>query len=194
MSETLVVDLNEEGMHSVRVPEAFTAAGSFEVLLRNHGSATRVHLSLDDALAGVATVDASHHYVTEGDTERATVEVAPDAATRGRLTVAVAYGATTADVSVEVEPTVSEKPPVEVDESLSEPADGNERPTESLAAVTRGASGGDTTTVPAVALGGVAVALAAATVTTDGAVAVVLAVLAVVAALAGAGYVVYARP
>ncbi|WP_254543886.1 DUF7524 family protein [Halomarina pelagica] len=187
MSKTLVVDLNEDGLHTVTVPETFSSSGEFDLVLENHGPPTRVHLSLDDALADVVELDASHHYVTEGATERVPVRVAPDADARGRMTVAVSYGATTADVLVDLEPSDPEKPPVEVDESLGTPTpgrDGSASPSMGF---------GDPSVVPAVALGGVAVFLAVATLTVDGVAAVVLAVLAVLAAVLAAGYAMYHR-
>ncbi|MFC7155048.1 hypothetical protein ACFQPA_06215 [Halomarina halobia] len=190
MSETLVVGLNADGLHTVTVPETFSASGEFTVVLENHGTPTRVHLGLDDALASAVELEDSHHYVTEGATERVPVRVAPDAEVRGHLTVSVSYGSTTAGVLVDLAPAEPEKPPVEVDESLGpSTAAGLDEPRP-----TSSPMGFDSATAaPALALGGVAVLLAGATLTVDGVAAVVLAVLAVLAAVVGAGYALYSQ-
>lgn len=186
MNESLVVDVNRDGMHTLSVPAEFAAPGSFDVRLRNHGEAAHVHLKLDDALSTVASLAEGHHYVTGGDTQVVRVTVAEGASTEGTLEVTTAHGRTTGSVAVELggEPA---KPPVEIDESLSDPAARTEE---------RSLDGGgllDAEHVPALALGGVAVLLAASSLTTGGVAAIALGVLAAASALAAAAYVYTSR-
>ncbi|PSP96812.1 hypothetical protein BRC94_11555 [Halobacteriales archaeon QS_5_70_17] len=185
MSESLVVDVNQDGLHTLAVPGSFRASGSFDVRLQNHGEATHVYLHLDDALSSIASIPESHHYVDKDDIQVVRVAVEDGATGSGTLEVTTAHGATTEGVPVEVGADAPEKPPVEVDESLAEPAPQESEPVPALG----GAGGAGPDVVPAVALGGVAILLAVATFTVSGTAAIVLAVLAVVTALAAAAYV-----
>jgi len=120
--DTLPVHINRESLHSLEVPDAFEAEGAFDIALRNHGTALHVHLHLDDALSEVATVDAANHYI-DGESERAVrVAVDGDVPARGRLKVVSAYGAETRYVDLSITEPEEEDEPVEVDESLAEPA------------------------------------------------------------------------
>ncbi|MFC5969906.1 hypothetical protein ACFPYI_01045 [Halomarina salina] len=182
MNDSLVVDVNPDGMHTLGVPAEFSASGSFDVRLTNHGEATHVHLKLDDELSANARLDEGHHYVTKDDTQVVHVTIADGARGRGTLEVTTAHGGTTETVSIELgaEP---EKPPVEIDESLAEPrARPEERQLDSDGLSTA-------ELVPAVALGGVAVLLAISTFATGGTAAIVLGVLAAASALGAAAYV-----
>ncbi|MWG36848.1 DUF7524 family protein [Halomarina oriensis] len=182
MNESLVVDVNHDGMHTLGVPSEFTTPGSFDVRLQNHGEATHVHLKLDDDLSTNATLEEGHHYVEKGDTQVVRVTVADGATGRGVLEVTTAHGGTTEEVSVELG-AAPEKPPVEIDESLADPATRTEeRPLDTDEVLTA-------ELVPALALGGVAILLAASTLLTGGTVAIVLGVLAAVSALGAAAYV-----
>jgi len=182
VNESLVVDVNPDGMHTLGVPAEFSSPGSFDVRLQNHGDATHVHLKLDDDLSALATLDEGHHYVTGGDAQVVRVTVANGVSGAGVLNVTTAHGGTTERVTVDLgaDP---EKPPVEIDESLAEPATREaDRPLETDGVLTA-------ELVPALALGGVAVLLAFSTLLTGGTAAIVLGVLAAVSALGAAAYV-----
>ncbi|MDS0282938.1 DUF7524 family protein [Haloarcula onubensis] len=100
MSDAMTVHVNREGRHSLSVPDSFTASGSFDVVLVNHGDSTHVHLHLDDALSEQAAVDAPNHHV-EGDGERRVrVTRTGDGTASGRLKLVTGYGATTRHVDV----------------------------------------------------------------------------------------------
>ncbi|MFD1512408.1 DUF7524 family protein [Halomarina rubra] len=180
MNESLVVDVNRDGMHTLAAPAEFSTAGSFDVRLTNHGEATHVHLKLDDALSANATLEEGHHYVTGGDTQVVHVTVADGAQGSGALELTTGHGGTTQSVGVELGAS-PEKPPVEIDESLAEPAARDERALDGDRSVPE--------LVPAVALAGVALLLGVSTLTTGGTAAIVLGVLAAVSALAAAVYV-----
>ena len=182
MNESLVVDVNPDGMHTLGVPAEFSASGNFDVRLQNHGEATHVHLKLDDDLSANATLEEGHHYVTKDDTQVIHVTVADGARGTGVLEVTTGHGGTTGAVTVELG-AAREKPPVEIDESLAEPrARTEERQRDSDGLI-------DAELVPAVALGGVALLLAVSTLATGGTAAIVLGVLAAVSALGAAAYV-----
>jgi hypothetical protein len=182
VNESLVVDVNRDGMHTLDAPAEFAAPGSFDVRLRNHGEAAHVHLKLDDALSANATLEEGHHYVTGGDTQVVHVGVTEGASGSGTLEVTVAHGGTSKAVNVDLgaEP---DKPPVEIDESLAEPAVRQEEGGIDAGGVI------DAELVPAVALGGVAILLAVSTLTTGGTASIVLGLLAAASALGAAAYV-----
>lgn len=187
MTDALAADINRGGLHTLEAPDAFETDGSFDLRLRNHGESTHVHLHLDDELSQVARLEAGNHYVQADSERRVRVSVAdpdrwPDEPVRGQLKVVTAYGSQIHRVDVTLDTGGDE--PVEVSPDLSEPARGED------------SSGGPlaenpvVSAAPAVALVLVALllALGAATPQTQGTTAVVLAVLAVVAGLLGAGY------
>jgi len=200
-----VAHINRTAIHSLEVPDGFETEGSFVVDLRNEGEATHVHLHLDDALSEVASLDAGNHYVAGGSNREVRVNVsAAEEPVRGKLKVVTAYGAETRYVDVTVEP--GRKGSVAVDPELSKPrgAEGGSGGVTGGAA-TRGETGlaggagdGDAgvdinvgavvTILPAVVFGAVAVILAAGTVLAPGGTDVTMALLAVVAAVLAAGY------
>ena len=121
--ESLVVDLNRNGPHSIDVAtSAFHASEPFEIVLDNHGAALHVYLQLDDDLAEAMTLSAGNHFVKEGRLGRVRVEVEDSKApVRGRLKVVTGYGSETEFVTVTVDERDDEERQVEVDESLSRP-------------------------------------------------------------------------
>lgn len=180
MTDTLAAQINRTGIHSLEVPDAFETDGSFDVELRNHGEPTHVHLNLDDTLSRVATIDATNHYVREQASRRVRVRVddLPDTEVRGRLKVVTAYGQQTHYVNVVLDGTGPEH--VTVDPGLSSPQpDAEPSPLEAV----------DMETLPAVALGVVAVLLALLAVFTPTGVNVIFGVLAVVSGMLAAAYV-----
>jgi hypothetical protein len=199
VTDRLVARINRTGIHSLEVPDSFETEGSFVVDLRNEGEATHVHLHLDDALSTVARLDAGNHYVAGDSNREVRIHVSSDGEpVRGRLKVVTAYGAETRYVDVSVEPGRARS--VAVDPELSKPKGGGEgtsgpRPTDSGAAT--GDDSGLLTGIdlgvvlsalPAVVFGLVAVILAAGAVLAPGGTDVTMAVLAVVAGVLAAGY------
>ena len=199
MTDRLVAHINRTAIHSLEVPDSFETEGSFVVDLRNEGEATHVHLHLDDALSEVARLDAGNHYVAGDSGREVRVHVSPGAEpVRGKLKVVTAYGAETRFVDVVVEP--GRKGSVAVDPELSKPRGGTggkpggESARGSAGAGRDGGVGLDVdlqavvAVLPAVVFGLVAVILAAGAVLAPGGTDVTLALLAVVAGVLTAGY------
>lgn len=126
MTDELPVHVSRTELHALEVPASVEVTGSFDVRLVNHGESLHIHLHLDDALSEVASIDAGNHYV-EGDSERRVrIEIDPgsvddDDGTLGKLKVASAYGAETRWVDVEIQPPETTENSVEVGESLAKP-------------------------------------------------------------------------
>jgi uncharacterized membrane protein YqaE (UPF0057 family) len=178
--DTLAAEINRRGIHSLEVPDVIETDGPFDVELRNHGEPTHVHLHLDDDLSRVASIDANNHYVKEQSTRpvRVHVDDLPDGEVRGKLKVVTAYGAETHYVNVLLDGTGHEE--VTVDPDLSTPQ--SDPGPSALDAI-------DPETLPAVALGAVAVLLAVGAVVAPNGVNVIFGVLALVAGMLGAAYV-----
>ncbi|MFT4885231.1 MAG: hypothetical protein ACI8U4_002753 [Natronomonas sp.] len=125
MTETLAVDVNRTGLHTLEAPTTFEAGGPFAVALTNHGEPTHVHIHLDDHLSEVARIEASNHYVETDETRHIEVKTRdptewPSDLVRGKLKIVTAHGQETHYVDVELDRT-PEKEPVEVDPDLSKP-------------------------------------------------------------------------
>jgi len=136
--ESLVVELNRDGIHDIAVTNAFATDEAFTVDLQNHGEAVHVHLHFDDDLSRVARLDTNNHYVEGGTTRSVDVPVRRvEEPTTGKMKIVTGYGSEAEYVSVTVEPPPPEPPePASRDESPSE-ADSTDDPTvtvESLAA------------------------------------------------------------
>ncbi len=183
MPDTLAVEVNPDGMRTLSVPDRFETDRDFEIRLRNHAEGTHVYVNLDDALSSVASIATTNHFVESEETKLVVASVEPGASGAGQLTVAIGHGSVSETVPVEVRPRTSEKEPVTVDESLSEPP-AREQSSDLL-------SGDGVRALPAVVLGLVAVVLATGTVLGTGTTALVLAGLAVLSGLLAAGYVAY---
>lgn len=119
--DTLPVYLNRESLHSLEVPTGIETDGSFEVLLVNHGAAVHVHLHLDDALSGLASIDATNHYVQAESERSVKVTIKREGAVRGRLKVVTGYGAETRYADVDIVESEESEQSVQVDESLGTP-------------------------------------------------------------------------
>lgn len=153
MPDTLVVDVNRQGLHTLEVDEYFEVDGPFTVELRNHGESTHAYLNLDDALSEVARIEATNHYVEADSRRRVTVDVRdpeawPAEAVRGKLKVVIAHGQETRWVDVTLDSAAGDAT-VEVDPDLSTPQSGRETP---MAPAVR--------VLPVAVLGAVAVILA----------------------------------
>lgn len=125
MSRTLPVDVNRRSVHSIEPHvREFETSESFVVELTNHGSATHVHVNVDDGLADAISLDGGNHFIEAGRTYR--IEASVDQRSRpvsGRLKIVTGYGAETAVIDVSLIPSEEppEKMPVEVDDRLSKP-------------------------------------------------------------------------
>lgn len=177
MTDTLAVEINRTGLHSLEAPASFETDGSFDVELRNRGESTHVHLHLDDALSSVARLGATNHYVRGNGVREVRVDVdAPEGTSQeGSLKVVVAHGAQTRYVTVTVDTTTNE---VRVDPELAQPSD--PEPEGVLAGV-------DPLTVSALGLGLVGVILALGAVFAADGINIILAVLALLAGLIAGG-------
>ena len=189
---TLSVELNGDGVHSIRAPERFTTTRPFAVELENRGRATHVHIHLDDELDRVASIDTGNHFVEEESFRRvhvSTTDVVEPV--RGKLKIVTGYGSGVEYVDVRIDPTPERnEDEVIVDEALSKPPANPPDPPRSkrlqLAIERAVEAGGLPAIVVALAAAAVAVAVAVAVdsllVSLSVAVVLVAAVAAVVAA------------
>ena len=154
--DTLAVDVNRDGPHTIDVAPGFHVDGPFEVVIENHGAALHVHLQVDDDLAEAVSLSANNHFVKEGSIRRVTVDVdESELPVRGHLKVVTGYGSETEFVTVAVEEREEEPAGVDVDESLGQP-----RPRPRAGRAEERASRLDLDDVPVVALGALAVVVA----------------------------------
>lgn len=124
MPASLPVELNADRIHEIRVIDEFETDGPFVVDLVNEGQPVHVHVSLDEDLGRVASLDGGNHYVEEGSTAAVPISVEPvDEPVGGVLTVATGYGAETAEVAVTVRPWEDRSAGVDVDEDLATPSE-----------------------------------------------------------------------
>jgi hypothetical protein len=206
-TDTIVVDVNRTELRSLEAPDEVTVDRSFTVDLRNHGETTHVHLHLDDRLSEVARLVAGNHHVPGGSTRPVEVRVTdPEegdyAPVRGKLKVVVGYGQVTHYVDVTVD--LSGQEPASVDPDLAQPGGaGGDRADGGTAGASR--DGGRITAsgdggglpgrwaaalraLPAVVLGVLALAFAAASLGAAGPPDVSMGGLAVGAAVLAAAY------
>jgi len=184
VTETLSVAINRDRIHAIDVPPSFEVTDSFLVRIENHGSATHVHLHLDDALSRVASLATDNHYVESQASRDVVVRVAdgPRPA-EGTLEVVTGYGAETARVAIDVvEPERSETA-VAVDETMAEPPTAESSDAATSADTVAGVS---RESVPVLALAGVAVTFAVLAAVISDALAVLLGVVAVAAGVGAA--------
>ncbi|MFC6826004.1 DUF7524 family protein [Halopelagius fulvigenes] len=183
MSESLRVELNGEGIHTITAPAAFEADGPFVVVLDNAGAAVHVHVHLDDTLSAAARLESGNHYVEEGGTQRVRVGVsAPEEPITGTLRVVTGYGAEEAHVRVTIDPEAAANSEVEVDEEFSRPPRREPEPS-TLDELREAVSVPSRTTVPFLGLVGVSLLVAAVVVTTVESTALVLGVGVVLGAM-----------
>ncbi|WP_323676815.1 hypothetical protein [Halorubellus sp. PRR65] len=181
MVDTLTVHLSRGELHEVAPATAdFETGGTFELELVNHGRASHVHVHPDDALARGVRLDESNLYVETDSTRVVAVEV-PDGPRplRGALDISAGYGATGSSVAVGIvdEP----EPDLPVDETLAAPesTDGDDPSLDRLLAEE---------SLPVLALGAVAVAIALGAAFAFGDVVVATGALVVVAGVLAAVY------
>lgn len=126
----LSVDLNRERIYDIALQPSFQTDGPFEVQLDNHGQAVHIHLSLDDSLSEIATLEETNQYVDTDSQQLVRVQTtAVSAPVTGRLTIVTGYGAESTTTSVTVSPPGTRTDRVAVDERLSQPT--KTEPTES---------------------------------------------------------------
>ncbi|MFB6087342.1 MAG: hypothetical protein ABEJ85_02380, partial [Haloarculaceae archaeon] len=130
-----------------------------------------------------ARLDATNHFI-DGESERAIrVEVAEGVAIRGKLKIASAYGAETRYVDVEVVEPEEEEESVTVDESLAQPQTTTEPEDSELSTLV------ESPETVVLALGAVAIFVAAVAAVVINRTVVTLGALAVLAAVLAAMYV-----
>lgn len=161
MTDRLGVAINRTGLHTLDVEERFEADGPFIIEIENHGESSHLYLNLDDTLSDVARIEATNHYLENG--ERRTVQIEtrdpsqwPSDTLRGKLKIVVGHGQEKRFVDVVLDRT-AEKQPVEVDPDLSKPKASEQSTTESP--VLRA--------VPIAVLGAIAIILAVSSVFAD---------------------------
>lgn len=141
---------------------------SFDLRLHGHESPAHVHCRLDGGIERIASLDQSNYYVEPGT--ETIVPIAVDAATvdhsiEGRLEVLTGYGSESVTIAVTVVPGASD---VDIDESLAEPAQREPDQTafeRTIGRVVPG-TGLEPATLAVLALGLVAVVIAAVTAAT----------------------------
>ena len=109
MRRSLYVHLNRDGMKTLETDTTeFTTDGTFSIILENHGQPAHVHLHVDDNLANVATLEEPNWYVSAGDIEQVEVTVADGVLGGGVLEISTGYGAESAQIEVDVDTTDSD--------------------------------------------------------------------------------------
>ncbi|MFB6153284.1 MAG: hypothetical protein ABEJ27_03435 [Halodesulfurarchaeum sp.] len=121
MARTLYVHLNREGMRTLE-PETteFSTDGSFQIILENHGQPAHVHLHFDDELAAVASLEDPNWYVPAGEIEPVEVTVEEGSTGSGEMNISTGYGSEAQTVSIAVD-SPEEDGEVAVDEGMTEP-------------------------------------------------------------------------
>ncbi len=103
--DRLAVSVSEGQLHEVAAPAEFETDGPFLVEVSNRGRDAHVHLRLDDALAGVATLAETNPHVPRDETVEIVADVdAVATSVAGFLTVETGYGADGSEVAVTVHP------------------------------------------------------------------------------------------
>jgi len=106
--DRLAVSVSEGELHEVAALDEFETDGPFLIELSNRGRDAHVHLRLDDALAGVATLAETNPHVPRDETVEIVADVdAVATPVTGRLTVETGYGADGTEVAVTVTPPAS---------------------------------------------------------------------------------------
>jgi hypothetical protein len=131
--QTIPIEVNGDGVHSIAAPDRITVEGPFEIAIDNRGQAAHVHLNVDDDLGRVARLGETNHFL-EADARRVVhVDVRPDRpgqSVRGKLKAVVGHGSGTAYLTVVVEPAPDpEAESVTVDDALADPPDRDPEPT-----------------------------------------------------------------
>lgn len=180
MSTTVEVALNVDGPDTAAVPGRVEVDGDFLVRLENQGTDAHVHLRLDDDLDTVARLPETNHFVEGGAETAVPVTVRPGTSVTGVLEVVTGYGAERHPVEVAVDTRVEETPSrVEADPSPP-PAAGRQRGGDPV--------GDEDLSVPIGVVGALGVVVAVAVAAASDVGALVVGVVALLAGLGGAAY------
>ena len=167
MSQEVTVHVNRGSTDSLEAAvTTLETRGSFNLLLDGNERPAHVHCRLHGGLERIATLETSNYYVEADGETVVPVHVAAEnleTPIEGTLEVVTGYGSETIMVPVVVKPAPG---PVDVDESLAEPATPTPEPSTLERVVTT--SGLDPVTLAVVALGLVAIGIATATAATVG--------------------------
>ncbi|GAA0674691.1 hypothetical protein ACFQDG_10265 [Natronoarchaeum mannanilyticum] len=105
MTDEVTVHVNRTRRHAIAVADdPFVTAGSFDVVLVNHGEGAHVHLGLDGDLAAAGEVEASAPFLDADTTERVAVRVNARGPVGGALTLSAGYGKSSIEVPVRIDP------------------------------------------------------------------------------------------
>ncbi|HKL28832.1 MAG TPA: hypothetical protein VJ898_06130 [Natrialbaceae archaeon] len=105
MPDTLSVHLSRTELHAIESPSSFETTESFDVEFRNHGRSSRVHCTVDDALAGIVEIPETNRMIDSDGALRMTFDVKPvDRPVAGELEIVTGYGAASATVTLTVTP------------------------------------------------------------------------------------------
>lgn len=167
MSQEVTVHVNRGSTDSLEAAvTTLETRGSFNLLLDGNERPAHVHCRLHGGLERIATLETSNYYVEADGETVVPVHVAAEnleTPIEGTLEVVTGYGSETITVPVVVKPAPG---PVDVDESLAEPATPTPEPSTLERVVTT--SGLDPATLAVVALGLVAIGIATVTAATVG--------------------------
>jgi len=105
VTNEVTVHVNRTRRHAIAVADdPFVTAGSFDVVLVNHGEGAHVHLGLDGDLAAAGEVEASAPFLDADATERVAVRVNARGPVGGVLTLSAGYGKSSIEVPVRIDP------------------------------------------------------------------------------------------
>jgi hypothetical protein len=125
VTDELPVHINREGVRELEVPDTIEATDSFDVRFVNHGEALHVHLNTGDGLSRVVTVDAGNRHVPGNGERRVRIDVDIDALNEesafGTLELSTSYGAEQHQIDVEIKDPAVTRTTVDVDDTLAEP-------------------------------------------------------------------------
>lgn len=126
MSDSLEIHVNRPRPNGLEVPERFVAEHPFAIEFINDGKPVHIHLSLDDPLTDILSLETGNHFLPREETYRLPVQIQEGRRpVRGKLTVSIGYGAESRFIELRVvEPDDDDQ--VQVGETLAEPS-GNQR-------------------------------------------------------------------
>lgn len=167
MSREVIVHVNRGAGDSLESAVGhLEVRGSFDLRLQSHGTPAHVHCRLDGDLERIASLPESNYYVDADDELVVLIRVDAEAIDRpveGTLEVLTGYGSESIAIPVTVKPAPGD---VDVDDSLAKPSQSTPEP--GLLERVGTGIGIEPATLGVVALGLVAVAIAAMTAATIG--------------------------
>jgi len=188
VTDEVTIHVNRTRRHAIAVADdPFEASGSFDVVLVNHGEGAHVHLGLDGDLAAAGEVEAAAPFLGADATERVAVRVKARGPVGGALTISTGYGKSSVDVPVRIDPDAGpdvDARPTSPDSPASLPA--FVAPLAERLSAIDGVDATDPATLGLIALAGVALLVAALVAALVDSGVVLVGVLVVVAAVAGA--------